>query len=103
MPDFPIFRFNHKPQMSLNLMGDYLACQNATQRRHVLVKAKFPEQGFMTTYSPIRKLLEKAPSSPDFNREGLDFLVAKYEADERRETQQAKNNARLRAMAVRCF
>jgi len=84
-------------------MGDYLACQNATQRRRVIQKAKFPQKGHISTYSPIRKPLKDALTAPDFNRDGLEFLIAKYEADERREAGQAKNNARLRAKAVRCF
>lgn len=84
-------------------MGDYLACQNATQRRRVIQKAKFPQKGHMSTYSPIRKPLKDALTAPDFNRDGLEFLIAKYEAEERRETGQAKNNARLRAKAVKCF
>ncbi len=103
MTNSPSYGYNAHPQFSVNHISDYLATSYATQRTKLICSAKFPKKVEVASYSQIRKRLRAALTKPEFDHDGLKFLVAKLEGRAHSETGYNRDEALRCAKAVRAF
>lgn len=87
----------------MNHISDYLATSYATQRTKLICAAKFPKKVEVAAYSQIRRPLKAALTKPEFDREGLDFLVDRLDSKGQTETGYNRSEALRCAKAVRAF
>lgn len=87
----------------MNHIAEYFATTNATQRTKTIRAAKFPKKVEVASYVQIRKPLKDALSKPDFDRDGLDFLINRLDDKARRETGYNRDEALRCSRAVRAF
>ena len=99
----PNYRFNRRPQFSVNHISLYLATSNATQRGRVIRSAKFPKKVEIAAYSQVRDALKKSLFKADFGHSDLDLLADRMDAKARRESGWHKSEALRSAQAVRAF
>lgn len=87
----------------MNHISDYLATSYATQRTKLICAAKFPKKVEVASYSQIRNRLKVALTQPNFDRDGLDFLVDKLESKAQSEIGYNRDEALRCVKAVRAF
>jgi hypothetical protein len=103
MIETPNYGFNPNPEFTVNHISEYLATDNAAQRKKIIRAAKFPRKVEISAYSQIRKPLQAALSKPEFDRKGLELLAERMAAKARRETGYSRDEALRCEKAVRAF